>query len=68
MKPNSRELKFNTPEKNEDGLPIRNPIQIIVVVQVWLDAVDQARLHFVHLIKNKHGAWTLCDVPFNPHL
>lgn len=62
-------VRFNfLPEENEDGFPITNSIQLVVVVQVWLYAVNQARMHLVHLIKDEHGLRTLGDIAFDPLL
>ena len=43
-----------SPEEDEDGFPIRNSIQLVVVVQVRLYGVNQAGVHLVHLIKDEH--------------
>ncbi len=56
------------PEEDEDGFSIRNSIQLVVVVQVRLYAVNQARMHLVHLIKDEHGVCTVGDVAFDPLL
>lgn len=57
-----------SPEEDEDGFPIRNSIQLSLVVKVRFYAVNQARLHLVHLIKDEHGASTVGDVAFDPLL
>lgn len=56
------------PEEDEDGFPIRNSIQLVVVIQERLDAVNQARVHLVHLIEDKHGTCTVGDIAFDPLL
>ncbi len=60
--------RSNIPEEDEDGFSVRNPIQLVVVVQIWLYAVNQARMHLVHLIKDEHGACTVGHIAFDPLL
>lgn len=39
------------PEEYEDGLSVRHPIQKLIVVQEWLDGVNESCMHFIHFIK-----------------
>lgn len=56
------------PEEDKDGFPIRSSIQLLIVVEVWLYPVNQAWVHFIHLIKDEHGALTVGHVASNPLL
>lgn len=61
-------LSAFSPEEDEDRFPVRNSVQLVVVVQVRLDAVNQAGLHLVHLVEDEYGAFTAGDVAFDPLL
>lgn len=57
-----------SPEKNEDGFPVGDPIQLLIVVQVRFYAVNQAGMHLVHLIKDEQRVCTAGDVAPDPLL
>lgn len=42
-----------SPEENEDGFPVGDPIQFLIVVQERFYTVNQARMHLVHLIEDE---------------
>lgn len=56
------------PEEYEDGFPVRNSIQELVVVQEWLDGVDESCVHFIHFIKYEDWSGTDAHVSPNPWL
>lgn len=57
-----------SPEENEDGFPVGDPVQLLVVVEVRLYAVNQAGMHLVHLVEDEHGVCAAGDVAPDPLL
>lgn len=39
------------PKEYEDGLSVRHSIQKLIIVQKWLDGINESCVHFVHFIK-----------------
>lgn len=56
------------PEEYEDGLPVRHPIQKLIVVQEWLDGVNESCVHFIHFIKYEEWSRTDAHISPNPRL
>lgn len=56
------------PEEYEDGLSVRHPIQKLIVVQEWLDGVNESCMHFIHFIKYEQWSGTDAHISPNPRL
>lgn len=54
------------PEEYEDGLSVRHPIQKLIVVQEWLDGVNESCMHFIHFIKYEERSGTDAHISSNP--
>lgn len=59
-------LRCHLPEEYEDGFPVRHSVQELVVVQEWLDGVDESCVHFIHFIKYEERSGTDAHVSPNP--
>lgn len=54
------------PEEYEDGLSVRHAVQQLIVVQEWLDGVNESRVHFIHLIKYEERSGAEAHISPNP--
>lgn len=48
-----QDINTGLPEKDEDGLPVRHSIYVVIVIEERLDGVDESWVHFIDLIKYK---------------
>lgn len=53
------------PEEYEDGLSVRHSIQKLIIVQKWLDGINESCVHFIHFIK--YEDWPGADAHISPN-
>lgn len=61
-------LLYLVPEKNEDSFTVGHAIDLLIIVQEWLNCVNESLLQLVHLIKYKYGSRTAGNISTNPQL